>query len=30
VLELISHVDAEIDATSLTAFVAAYQTVAPP
>ncbi|MGI8482552.1 MAG: GH36-type glycosyl hydrolase domain-containing protein, partial [Chthoniobacterales bacterium] len=27
VLELISHVDAEIDATSLTAFVAAYQTV---
>ncbi|MBA3385585.1 MAG: cyclic beta 1-2 glucan synthetase, partial [Chthoniobacterales bacterium] len=26
VLELISHVDAEIDATSLTAFVAAYQT----
>src|SRR5215212_2474549 len=27
VLELISHVDAEIDANSLTAFVAAYQTV---
>ncbi|MDQ3119129.1 MAG: hypothetical protein M3Q89_06105, partial [Verrucomicrobiota bacterium] len=27
VLELISHVDAEIDAASLTAFVAAYQTV---
>ena len=27
VLELVSHVDAEIDATSLTAFVAAYQTV---
>jgi len=29
VLELISHVDAQIDATSLTAFVAAYQTVSP-
>src|SRR6267378_4903461 len=29
VLELISHVDAQIDAESLTAFVAAYQTVAP-
>ena len=27
VLELISHVDAEIDAVSLTAFVAAYQKV---
>ena len=29
VLELISHVDAQIDVASLTAFVAAYQTVAP-
>src|SRR5437660_11170082 len=29
VLELISHVDAQIDAESLTAFVAAYQTLAP-
>ena len=29
VLELISHVDAQIDDASLTAFVAAYQTVAP-
>ncbi|PYJ42168.1 MAG: hypothetical protein DME86_06210, partial [Verrucomicrobia bacterium] len=29
VLELISHVDAQIDAESLSAFVAAYQTVAP-
>src|SRR5438309_1352809 len=29
VLELISHVDAQIDAESLAAFVAAYQTVAP-
>src|SRR6266567_2823433 len=29
VLELIAHVDAQIDADSLTAFVAAYQTVAP-
>jgi len=29
VLELISHVDAQIDATSLSAFVAAYQTVCP-
>ena len=29
VLELIAHVDAQIDADSLSAFVAAYQTVAP-
>src|SRR5437763_8220537 len=29
VLELIAHVDAQIDANSLSAFVAAYQTVAP-
>ncbi len=29
VLELISHVDAEVDDGTLTAFVAAYQTVAP-
>ena len=29
VLELISHVDAQIDATSMSAFVAAYQTVGP-
>ncbi len=29
VLELIAHVDAQIDPESLTAFVAAYQTVAP-
>ena len=29
VLELISHVDAQIDAASLTAFIAAYQTVSP-
>src|ERR1700709_1774984 len=29
VLELISHVDAQIDATPLSAFIAAYQTVGP-
>src|SRR5439155_10540321 len=29
VLELISHVDAQVDAESLSAFVAAYQTVSP-
>src|SRR5439155_21372332 len=29
VLELIAHVDAQIDADSVSAFVAAYQTVAP-
>src|SRR6186997_1029800 len=29
VLELIAHVDAQIDADSLSAFVAAYQTLAP-
>ncbi len=29
VLELISHVDAQIDASSLSAFIAAYQAVAP-
>jgi cellobiose phosphorylase len=29
VLELVSHVDAEVDAESLSAFVAAYQTAAP-
>ena len=30
VLELIAHVDAQIDADSLSAFMAAYQTLAPP
>src|SRR5207237_9070086 len=29
VLELIAHVDAQVDVDSLSAFVAAYQTVAP-